>query len=347
MNIKKVIRNMIAHCLYYTGVLSLLGKLRFKNRALVLMYHRVANDDDLARCPHQTGIRVSRSTFEKQMLYLRERFRILHLNDFMECIERKSAIGRNRCLLTFDDGWKDNYQNAYPILREMGLPAVIFLATDYVGTRAIFWQDKMAELIRQLRDAYRSGGSIRSGNWHELHATGLEPLMQADEGGFQTELSKYLSAMKKMNREDREALIQSVSGMTTEMSSRCTAEEAFMNWEEIKLMAENGISFGSHGKSHTILPTMANIDVEREVRESKSMIETMLGTSVECFCYPNGDYTEEVIETVKNAGYKAAFSTERGTHGEDDNPYRIRRINIHEDMTCNTPMFMARIVGLW
>ena len=159
---------MIAHCLYYTGVLSLLGKLRFKNRALVLMYHRVANDDDLARCPHQTGIRVSRSTFEKQMLYLRERFRILHLNDFMECIERKSAIGRNRCLLTFDDGWKDNYQNAYPILREMGLPAVIFLATDYVGTRAIFWQDKMAELIRQLRDAYRSGGIIRSGNWHEL-----------------------------------------------------------------------------------------------------------------------------------------------------------------------------------
>lgn len=152
--------------------------------------------------------------------------------------------------------------------------------------------------------------------------------------------------MKKMNRDEIETVIQFLSGLPG-MRSGCNDEDAFMNWDEIRHMAENGISFGSHGKSHTILPTMANIDVEGEVRESKSMIETMLGTSVECFCYPNGDYTEEVIETVKNAGYKAAFSTETGTHGKDDNPYRIRRINIHEDMTCNTPMFMARIVGLW
>ena len=188
---------------------------------------------------------------------------------------------------------------------------------------------------------------MRSGNWHELQAKGLEPLLQADEGDFQAELSKYLSAMKIMNREDREAVIQRVSGMTAEMRSGFTAEEAFMNWKEIKHMAKSGISFGSHGKSHMILPTMAIIDVERELRESKSMIENMLGITVECFSYPNGDYTEEVIETVKNAGYKAAFATETGTHGEDDNPYRIRRINIHEDMTCNTPMFMARIVGLW
>ena len=135
--------------------------------------------------------------------------------------------------------------------------------------------------------------------------------------------------------------------MIGKSGSRDPAEEAFINWDEIRLMAKNGISFGSHGKSHAILTRLDKTEIEKETLESKARIEEMLGEPIISFSYPNGDYSGDVMDIVRNSGYRAAFSTESGTHSVDDNPYRIRRINIHGDMTSSIPMFLARVVGLW
>ena len=338
---------MIAHCLYYTGVLSLLGKKRFKDRAVVLMYHRVVTETEKGNCLSQDGIVVTKASFEKQMSFLRNRFNVLSLNDFIDCIEGRRAFGYKSCLVTFDDGWKDNYQNAYPLLNEMGIPAVIFITTDFVGTGELFWQEKITELLYRLNGAYKNDRNITAGTLQKSTDKAIESILRSDRGKLKGEVSAYVSKLKEKKTVEKEDIIRCLNELAGKSENRDSTEESFMNWDEIKVMALNGISFGSHGKSHAILTRLGRSEVEKEALESKTQIEMMLGTPVLSFSYPNGDYSEEVAEIVQNAGYKVVFSTEGGTHSASDNPYRIKRINIHEDMTGSIPMFMARIVGLW
>ena len=77
------------------------------------------------------------------------------------------------------------------------------------------------------------------------------------------------------------------------------------------------------------------------------MIENELNSSINSFSYPNGDYSEEIAWQVREYGYEIAFGNESGFITHNDNPYTLKRINIHDDMTKSIPMFLARIVGLW
>jgi peptidoglycan/xylan/chitin deacetylase (PgdA/CDA1 family) len=249
--------------------------------------------------------------------------------------------------VTFDDGWKDNYQNAYPLLNEMGIPAVIFITTDFVGTGELFWQEKITELLYRLIVASKSDRNFTGSIQQKLPDKAIESVLRSDRGKLKGEVSAYVSKLKEKRTVEIEDTIRCLNEFAGKLGSEDSAEESFMNWDEIKVMALNGISFGSHGKSHAILTRLGRSEVEKEALESKTQIEMMLGTPVLSFSYPNGDYSEEVAEIVQNAGYKVVFSTEGGTHSASDNPYRIKRINIHEDMTGSIPIFMARIAGLW
>ncbi|MBI4767077.1 MAG: polysaccharide deacetylase family protein [Deltaproteobacteria bacterium] len=112
-------------------------------------------------------------------------------------------------------------------------------------------------------------------------------------------------------------------------------------------MEKEGVRFGSHGINHLILPLLEMEEIEKEVLESKTLIESKLGKKVWAFSYPNGDYNEKVINTINTQGYKIAFGTEPGRVTYGDNLFNLRRMNIHEDMTDSIPMFLARIAGLW
>ena len=113
---KRFLRNFIAHLLYYTGILNLLLNKRLKNKAVVLMYHRVLDKEDIASSYSQTGIIVSKKTFSSQMQYFQKHFNAISLIETIQNLKFKTHFRSRSCLVTFDDGWKDNYQNAYPIL---------------------------------------------------------------------------------------------------------------------------------------------------------------------------------------------------------------------------------------
>jgi len=311
------------------------------------MYHRVVSEQDKSHCHSHDGIIVSKTAFEKQMRFLKNHFNVLSLNEFIDRIEGRKAFGYKSCLVTFDDGWYDNFQNAYPLLKEIGIPAVIFITTDFVGTGKLFWQERITGLLCRLYDASKSDRDFTSCFLREFPDKEIEQILMSVRGNLRGVIYQYISILKKKSKEEIEIIIQRLSELTGKSGNGDSTKESFMNWDEIKVMAGNGISFGSHGKSHAILTRLGKSEVEKEALESKALIERMLGTPVLSFSYPNGDYSEEVTEIVRHSGYRAAFSTESGTHSADDHPYRIWRINIHEDMTDNVPMFMARIVGLW
>ena len=149
-NAKRSLRVFIAHFLYYTGVLNLLLNRKLKNKAVVLMYHKVLDKEEISSSYSQNGIIVSKESFETQIKYLKKNFNIISLNSTIQSLKNKTSLPSRSCLVTFDDGWKDNYQNAYPILKECQIPAVIFLSTDFIGSDQHFWQEKLVQCLVRI-----------------------------------------------------------------------------------------------------------------------------------------------------------------------------------------------------
>ena len=131
VSIRLLARKMIAF-LYYCS-----GKYRLANRGrvIILMYHRILEDDDVLIASIQPGMYVTRSSFERQMAYVNKYYEITSLEDLTKMwacdgFDRSKAY----CVVTFDDGWRDNYLNAFDILKKYNIPATIFLATEYIDT---------------------------------------------------------------------------------------------------------------------------------------------------------------------------------------------------------------------
>ena len=125
-------KTIAASVLFHAGLLRRLAHRRLRNGAIVLMYHRVLPEDRAAQSFSHPGIVVTPATFERQMALLKREFRPLSLQDFLGHMEARIPFPDGACLVTFDDGWIDNHDYALPILRRHGVPAVVFVATDYI-----------------------------------------------------------------------------------------------------------------------------------------------------------------------------------------------------------------------
>ncbi len=112
-------------------------------------------------------------------------------------------------------------------------------------------------------------------------------------------------------------------------------------------MKQGGITFGSHGMNHRILTKIAVPEAESEITESRRIIQRKIGNMVSAISYPNGDYDSRILAITKESGYDLAFGTERGLVDIEDNAYRLRRVNVHNDMTWNVPMLLCRILGVF
>ena len=118
-----------------------------------------------------------------------------------------------------------------------------------------------------------------------------------------------------------------------------------MNWTQVREMAAAGVSFGAHSVTHRILTTIPVPEAREEAVGSRDVVLRELG-HVTAFSYPNGNWNEDVAAAVRDAGFRLAFSTERGAVGPGDNRMALRRVNIHEDVTRSVPLLLARLSGV-
>jgi peptidoglycan/xylan/chitin deacetylase (PgdA/CDA1 family) len=112
-------------------------------------------------------------------------------------------------------------------------------------------------------------------------------------------------------------------------------------------MARRRVAFGGHGAEHLLLTQVSRPEAEAEIRLSKDVLDRRLNHWIPTFSYPNGYWTSEIADMVRAAGYRLAFITRRGFVSCDDDPFKIRRINVQENLAATTPMLLARILGLW
>jgi peptidoglycan/xylan/chitin deacetylase (PgdA/CDA1 family) len=344
--IKKTVKHVVSYFLFLTGLTSLLLKVRLKNRAVVLMYHRVVDDSEIALSSSHSGIIVSMRTFEKHIHYIRNHFNVLALSEFVTHMEHNLPFPDRACLITFDDGWRDNFTNAFPILNRHKVPAVIFLAADYVGSQKTFWQENFSRLLIKLRHQYVNG-TAAGADIPGVERQRLERLLSSPESEMREIINDLVATQKQQPMQETIQLIEQLTKLLNPEPEKQEGKDRLLPWDEVEQMAALGIAFESHGKSHSILTTLHPKEAQAEIRDSKEQIEMILNKSVCAFSYPNGNYDDQIVALVRDSGYKVGFGVTPGYVSAISDPYRLCRINIHEDMTSTLPMFLGKLARLW
>jgi peptidoglycan/xylan/chitin deacetylase (PgdA/CDA1 family) len=284
------------------------------------------DENDRERDYIQPGLYVSRKIFEEQIAFLSKKYNIISLKELTDLITGKHHIPSNSLVITFDDGWRDNYLHAFPILKRHDAPAVIFLTTDFIGGENVFWFLKASILM--------TGNKLSRKELSELianHEDGEEP------GDIDTELSDrdwFIERLKKLDPGKISAILKELSSINRQADDILKEGNRMLIWEDVLEMNKKGIDFGSHGCSHRIMLGLSDAELKRELTESKNILEKRLGSEVNLFAYPNGDYDTHIKDLVKSCGYICALATigkEEPRSSAD--MYSLRRINIHDGVS--------------
>lgn len=278
------------HLVYLTSR-KLFGFQAFKYLARkhprILMYHRIVPDNGRM-------VGVSKSDFRQQMELIARRFQVVTVMDLVRWTRQGEPIPDNAVAITFDDGYQDFYDNAFPILKALGLPATIYVVTDFVDNSCWLWPDLIRESLNRLATKGRT--RLQFGPLQLDLANGLLPCWNR--------IADHCLVID--DREKWQLLSHLSEDAQLDMTGPTPTDYAALSWDQLRKMGDNGISVGSHSCSHPILTQVTDEQLEAEVTLSKSRIEDELQREVNGFCYPNGmprDFNHAVKQMVERAGY--------------------------------------------
>lgn len=249
------------------------------------------------------------------MEYLASNFRVLPLDEAVERLKR-SDVPDNAAVITFDDGYRDNYINAFPLLEALSLPATIFLATGAIGSHCVLWHDRVFAAFRETRAGILSGFG-NSSHEYPLNTVAEKLLAQG----------KALDFIRSLEEDARLSAIDVLINKL-DVSDRKEVPELMLSWDEVKTMHNRGISFGSHTVSHPILSKLSVEQARDEIERAKQIIEKQLDTSVRTFAYPNGrtnDFNQSTKKLLRDSGHTCALTTNFGTNECDQDLFELRR----------------------
>lgn len=269
----------------------------------ILTYHRV-NDDRDSFFPG-----IPTSIFSDQMGYLAEQCHVFSLTEASERL-LVNDVPENAVVVTFDDGYKDNYTHAFPILKAQRVPATIFLATGSVGTGQVLWHDRVFSAFRETRC------QVLTDYHQDLPALPLRSIAEK----LQAQHS-VLRVLRLMNEEERYNWISRLAEKLA-VAEHLQDSSLMLSWEQVREMRGAGISFGSHTITHPILSRLTREQMRIQIEGSSADIVRHTGERPLAFAYPNGgkeDYTGITKELLQEAGFACAVTTLFGanTHGQD------------------------------
>jgi peptidoglycan/xylan/chitin deacetylase (PgdA/CDA1 family) len=309
-------RELAARALLWSGATELMRFLPARDSLLVLTYHRIGNAAGDIFDPEVFS--ATAEEFERQVAYLKRRLDVVTLDEALDFIDGSAKDAKKRCraLITFDDGYLDNYQFAFPILRSLGVQGVFFLPTDLVGSSYVPWWDQIAFLLRTAR---RKRFSLH-------YPDSLE--VDLDRDGFTASLRTVQHLFGRPENHNEERFMQDLI-KETQGDSLPPVARRFLNWDEAREMLAGGMAIGSHTQSHAILSQLSPEKQTEELIRSRAVLGDKLGITAEALAYPVGgraSFTEATQKIARKAGYRAAFSYYGGTNLPGSiNAYDVQR----------------------
>jgi len=289
----------------------------------ILRYHAVQDFPEETDATVGAHIMHTTAVFTRQMEMISRQYQPLTMDDLADFVEGRKEFSKNAVVVTFDDGYTDNYEVAAPILQKYGIPATFYITVNTIGNRTVPW------FIRTR---------------HALWSTPLkEWTLPADGEHFSLETREQrVAAMRRLNNdcvqlagEAQEKFVSEIEN-SLEVEPPAPRNRFMMDWEQVTSLKNQGHIIGSHTLTHPNLAKLALSDMQREIAESKRIIDEKLSTNTVHFSYPNPGLTPqwnaETTQALKKAGYKTAVLSRQGAVYRGDDLLSLKRAAVPFDI---------------
>jgi peptidoglycan/xylan/chitin deacetylase (PgdA/CDA1 family) len=294
-------KELIAKSLAGSGALELMERAdgRRPNLLRVLAYHRVDEPNSRADRLDPGLISATPAEFARQMQHLARYYCVLSASEMVNILTSGMEMPPRAVLITFDDGYRDFAEQAWPIMRELDLSATVFVATAYPGAPSrIFWWDRLYQGLKYTSQT-------------KIVADGVGRLPLNTEVERAAALERLKTHIRAQEHHQAMAFVQRV--MTT-LDVTAQRGDALLNWDEIRHLAAEGVTFAPHTRTHPILSRLAPKQVREEVTGSLTDLGREIEKPLPIFCYPNGQlgtFNHVVMNVLSELGIVAAFTTVR------------------------------------
>lgn len=278
-------------------------------RLTIFLYHRV-----LAKPDPLLPTEPDAAAFDTHMRVVADLFHVLPFGEAVDRLKRGTLPARAACV-TFDDGYRDNFEIACPILRRHALSGTFFVATDFLDGGRMF-NDTVIEAARRIPT-----GKV------DLSWIGLGEVQISDIASRIALMSAFIDAIKYLPTDERAAASERLGALADSPLSR----DLMMRSEQVVNLQKMGMDVGGHTLGHPILAQISADEARRQIVANRERLTDLLGTAPRHFAYPNGrpgqDYCSEHVAMVRDAGYTAAVSTARGVATPKDDCFQLPRFS--------------------
>ena len=278
-----------------------------KPGAVVLMYHRIGKGEKIFS-------NLDQSVFQAQMRWLRDNCHVIAPEDLMRSAYH-SRCSKPPVLVTFDDGYRDYHDNAYPVLKDLEIPALVFLATAFIDNGGLIWTDLVHWAVHSTN---RSSITLP---WDPGRVLALT--YDHDRNALVSVCKTYL---KNVPDSERQRLLSKLL-KALDVNSAHPVERQMLNWDEVRATMDL-TRYGGHTHTHPIMSQLDSSRLETEVVTCRDRISAETGVMPRYFAYPNGraaDFNDEAKTLLKLHGFDMAFTTIEGVNGAATDWMEIRR----------------------
>lgn len=320
-------RHALARWSYAVGVLPAVQRARATCLAdvRIFAYHRVLDvPDDNGFKFDLALVSASVQQFREQMVLLRRKFQPIRFQDLIAALHGGPALPRHAVIVSFDDGYDDNYRLAFPVLRELDVPAMFFVATGHIDSGAPYAYDWLVHMV-----------CVTAAERLVIAQLGIDCALPAGIEARRVLAATLLDRIKRCDDALQSAVISQLQ-LEWDMPRTPHPDCRPMSWEQLREMEAAGMEIGSHGVHHRMLAKLLPAQMENEVACSKAALDSNLDKPASVLAYPVGGsdaYDQLTIDAAKRAGYSAACSYIPGTNAlADIAPYKLRRLAVEREM---------------
>jgi peptidoglycan/xylan/chitin deacetylase (PgdA/CDA1 family) len=244
------------------------------NAVYCFNYHRIGDEEKSLFDPNVFS--CTAEVFEQHLEFYNQEFTVISVEQLIDKIEANEVIDKKYAVITFDDGYIDNYTVAFPLLKKHQTPAAFYIATDYLDEPHIPWWDEVAWLVR-----HSNINTIKLKSWQKP--------VDISKGSI---VHKVRAVLREIKQEQERTMADKIAELEVicqcRMPEDLRASSLFMNWQQAKEMSDNNMHIGSHTLSHTILSHLSEAVQETEITKSKAKIEAFLKKETTSIAYPVG-----------------------------------------------------------
>lgn len=303
---RRLVKQLLATAVTGMGVGAVLGAMLRGFAPLVVGYHRVVDDFDEKARGSIPGMLVSRAMLERHLDRIGRTYRFVSLDDLAAILERGGPVPRDIAAVTFDDGYRDVYEHAVPLLLRKGIPAAVFVVSNIVGTRQLQVHDRLFLLLGRAASRPDQLEMILARRFEEASVPADRRDAINASGGSALAMTRAL--LETLPFDHLESVMDDLEAAVGPARTRNDQDLWSMDWAMLADMRAKGFAIGSHSCRHTLLANETPDVMRREADASRRRLETALGGPIVHFAYPDGSFNTTAIRAVGMAGYKFAYT---------------------------------------